>query len=275
MKWHLLAATIAAVLVGNTAMADGGVITSGSKGGGYEAKAHKMNKMLRGRDHKMTVKNSKGSIENLKRLHAGEADIGFVQADALAWFLSKNPAADNTIEIIGELGEECIYLAVNKDGKVGEEDDLGNKGVKIDVQRNGSGSAVSWEYLRTLEEDYKAAVVSNQGGTRALGKLAANKIDAVLWVQDPAKLDTKLLSTVNKNDKIELINLNDYSLNNKLPNGEPVYEFKKPPTAEGMWINNNVEMPCMKALVVARSEADGDMLDDVADIMLNYASNLQ
>ena len=102
---------------------------------------------------------SKGSVENLDRLVSGGADVAPVQADALAWYQDKNP--ESKVEIIGSLYSECIHIAVNVNGKVTDEDHLqqSSKSPTIAIGKEGSGSAVTWDYMMKLEDGYSASAV--------------------------------------------------------------------------------------------------------------------
>lgn len=257
----------------SAATADGVVIATGSKTGNYYKVGHRLAKTL----GKGTVINSKGSVDNLDKLMAGEANIAIVQMDAYAWYANNNPEAETKIEIMGPLYEECVYLAVHVDGKVKTEDDLQDKGVTVAVGKKGSGTAVTWDYMRQLETGYKNAGVDFNGGVRTLGKLASKpdgQINAVLWVTKP-RLDGKLASTVLKNDKLRFLDVNDKDLNDKYkPTGQPIYKFRSIETEKGFFNDKEVKTICVDAVLVADAEADESMLESVADIVMNYHSTL-
>lgn len=254
-----------------TAMAAGPIITTGGKSGTYIKVGHNL-KALLGTGQVIT---SKGSVENLDRLTKGEAQIGLVQMDAYAWYVLKHPEAGTELEIMGGLYEECAYLAVNSGGKVKNEDDLQTvKDVSIAVGRQGSGTAVTWDYMLQLEPKYKNAGVVFTGGTRALGKLAAKQIDAVMWVTKP-QLNGKMAQTVMKNKDLQLVGFNDKDLNDKLPaTGKPVYKFRKIDTEKGFFNDKEISTACVEAVIVARADTDEDILESVSDALLNYKSSL-
>ena len=200
---------------------------------------------------------------------AEEADIGLVQMDALAWFMDKHPEAKQALEVMGSLYHECVYIAVNKEGKVQDEDDLQHDGVTIAVGKQGSGPAVTWDYMRKLEPGYKKAAVVFTGGSRALGKLTLSKkggdsaVDAVLWVTRPT-INNKMLKTVRANPALKVIQVNDKDLNDTYkPLGRPVYEFQKIPTKDGVFFNGGIKTPCVEAVLVARSTSEEEVLDKV------------
>lgn len=253
------------------ALAEGPIITTGGKTGSYIKVGHNL-KALLGTGEVVT---SKGSVQNLDRLVKGEAQIGLVQMDALAWYALKHPEVETELEIMGSLYEECAYLAVNTGGKVLNEDDLQTvKNATIAIGSKGSGTAVTWDYMLKLEPEYKNAGVTFTGGTRALGKLVAKQIDAVMWVTKP-KLDGKMAQTVLKNKDLELVGFNDKDLNDKLPTtGKPVYQFRKIDTAKGFFNDQEITTACVEAVIVARTDTDEDILESVSDALLNYKQTL-
>lgn len=251
------------------------VISTGSKGGSYHNKlGGNTRSVVREYGYQASLMTSKGSIENLNRIATGEADLGFAQADALMSWVEKNPDKADSIDILAPLGKECVFVAVAEGGKVSDEDDLGNKGVNIAVQKQGSGSAVTWEYLRSLESSYANANTIYKGGVRALGKLKQGKYDAVLWVTTPGNFNHKFLKAVNvKGSGLKIMDLNDYSLNNKLPNGDSVYDFQKIEASNGFF-SSSYEVPCTDVLAVANADMDEEKLEALAEVFTMQANRI-
>lgn len=274
MKRALLITAFTALGFSNTgaAGAEGSYVISGGTSGGAYSKAAKNLANLLGSDSEALP--SKGSIDNLQNIFSGKADAGITQLDALAYFMGKNP--DAKLEVMGTLFTECIHLAVSTDGKVQDEDDLQSKGVSIAIGAAGSGSAITWEYLMTLEEGYKNAAVKFIGGNRALAALtsASSGVDAVMWVARPA-LDNPFLVSVMNNEKLKMIDLDDSDLNDTYaPIGKPVYEFKKIDIKAGLFGNKKVMTPCVDSVVVAHSASDEAFLDKLSGLVLNYKSTI-
>ena len=181
MKSGLFWATAIVMSIGLSfsVMADDLRISTGASGGTYHnVFGVNLADIMREQGFQPETLTSKGSAENLDRIVNGEADVGFTQADALALWLTKHPGAG--VEILGKLGQECVYLAVSDNGDVQDESDLDNAGASIAVGDQGSGSAMTWDYLRTLNEDYQSASTYYQGGIRALAKVKTGELDAFL-----------------------------------------------------------------------------------------------
>jgi len=268
----IMAMVVVGLLVSSVCAADG--ISTGKSTGTYYKVGHNIAAGLGMSKDK--VLESKGSVENLDRLVKGEADIAMVQMDALAFYMTQNPGAAQVVEVVGPLYEECVYVAVNKEGKVKSEDDLQKKGAVIAIGEEGTGSVVTWDYMRQLEPGYKESAVSFTSGNRALGKLASSPdsgLDAVMWVARPdAKND--LLQTVMKNKSLKMININDSNLNNVYkPTGKPVYRFDNFKVESGFFADK-VKTIYVDAVVVARSEADPKLLEKLSNLVLNYKETL-
>ena len=271
MKAYILGAALIAATVVHAA--EPYSVSTGGKQGSYFKVGHNLTQVIGGG----TVMTSKGSVQNLDRIMKGEAQLGMSQMDVIAWYADKHPASQSKIEIMGGMYQECVYIAYNKNGKVKNEDDLQTEGVTIAVGKKGSGGAVTWDYMRKLEPGYKKASVSYTGGTRALNKLAvgdSSGIDAVLWVTKP-NLNGKYAQSVINNDSLEFMNVNDKDLNDKYkPTGKPVYVFQTIETEKGFFNDQEFSTICMDAVLIADSEADEELLDEVADLTLNYKATL-
>jgi len=273
MKKIICAAAVS-LIIASTVNAET-LITTGAGGGNYFKTGINL-AMLMGDGTKAIA--SKGSVENIERLLSGQAQIGFVQPDALAWYIGKHPEAQQKLEVLGPLYEECVFVAVNKsdESKIRNEDDLqSNKGA-IAVGPKGSGSAVTWDYMTRLEPGYGKAKIQYTGGVRTIARLATSlgeDINAYLFTSkaDPGN---KNISTITNNKNLELIDVDDSDLNDKFPmTGKPVYYFKSVPVTNGLF-KTKVKTICMEALVIAASDTDEAVLEEAADHLMNHRASV-
>lgn len=269
MKKLIAALTVAAVSL--PALADDILISTGGRGGSYFATGEKLAEILVEYDYPASAVKSKGSIENIDRVAAGEATLGFTQLDALAWWMGRNPEKSGELKVLGNLFPECVYVAAHAKGPINGENDLQRTKAKVAVQKRGSGSAVSWSYMQDLEPDFAKGSTYFQGGLQLLNEIATNpdsEINAFLWVSDPTNLDQRYLKTVLENDNLELIDIKDWDLNDKHPElGRPIYRFEEPAVAKGIVFDSELNTICMDAVVVANASADDDMIDDVIAVL--------
>lgn len=243
-------------------------ISTGEKGLSYDSVfGANMVQVLSEYGYKATTVRSKGSMQNNDRVASGEALLGFTQADAHALWLKQHPNEATNIEILGVIGSECLFVAVSETGTLKDEDGIG-EGTKVAIGSPDSGSNASWTYATTLESDYSKATVFNRGGIRSLASLTTGKYDAFVFVTSGTNKQNKYFNAINsENSGLTLIDFDDYDLNDKLPNGNAVYKFEDIVYSTGFF-DKSVEVPCTDILVIANVDANPDLLDDVAGVIL-------
>lgn len=267
-----VSATLVAIAMIGPASADEIVISGGKKGGAYDRWCKNAATLLTGAGHEAVCLNSKGAEDNVNRIEAGEAQLAWTQADV--GMLHGIPG-----EVMGTFGQECLFLVFKDGAEVDDEDDLqGTKkdgsAPKIGIDKAGSGSYNSWTFITKLEEDYKAAAANPIGGSRALAKLAAGELDAVLFVTSPDALDQhKLATTVANNDNLEFGDFDDKDLNDKLPDGSAVYTFNDDIDVPGAF--SDIEAPCTPVIAVASTELSDEALEAISDMFLNNEAALR
>lgn len=264
----LIASVFAALIFTSPALfAQDMVISGGAKGGNYHRWATNLATLLKGSARiKATVKTSGGSKDNIGCIQDGSCHVAFTQVDAMKALGAQN------VEILGDLGKECVFLVVGKDGKIGDEDDLQDKSkeASIGVGRAGSGAQVTWSYMQQLEEGYKATSAAYQGGSRGLAQVAAGRLDAMIFVTAPGNLNHKLIAGVNASEKLEFIDVDDSDLNDKLPDGRAVYTFESIDTKDGF--GGGIETICTGVVAIGSSALTEEQGDAVADLFLTNAA---
>ena len=109
---------------------------------------------------------------------------------------------------------------------------------------------------------------------RSLAKVTTGEYDAFLWVSAPDR-SNKFLEAVNQKDSgLTVINMNGWHVDDKLPNGKPVYELKKATTESGWLSDSKVKVPCTKTLVIANVDAGDDMLETASTVLLKNISRV-
>ncbi len=121
----------------------------------------------------------KGSLQNLSDiLYLRGVDIGFVQADALAYAKQHNmfPGLTESIRYIAKLYDEEVHVLARKD--IARIEDLNGQRVNVDV--SGSGSAMTAEIL--LEALGVKATVEHEKQVTGVQELKHGDIAAVIHV---------------------------------------------------------------------------------------------
>ena len=257
------------------------VITSGAEKKTFYTLGTNLSKLLK---EKPKVETSKGSMQNLEKLDEGKARIGFAFADSYALYIKNHPQAVNKLNIIGKAGKGCLYVAVNKNGKVKSEDDLQKEGVLVAVGKEGAGANATWDFAGVLDKDYKKPGIVYQGDAIALNALATQApqaignshmpISAVLQMQNPS-VTNKFVNDVLANKNLEFIDFDDYSVDEKLPNGEKIYSVEKIDIQKGFMNDKEIKTICTDTLIIANSElVDDDLMEQLAEISLNKQSSI-
>lgn len=264
------AAAIGAFMGWNHASADELKLTTGAVGGTYhDVIGVNLRNVLRERGTTAELMESTGSGENLNRLARDEADVAFSQADAFARWMRNNPTGD--AEIIGSIGQECLFMVTRADSNIDRISRLNSSEHRVAVGAQGSGSALSWDYVRMLNDAYAAPQTFYQGGIRAISQVRTGQLDAFMWVTSPENRSHRFFEAVLENDDLQFVNFNDRQLRGSLPNGDQVY------TEGEILIQKRRLLPdvtadtiCTDLLVLARRDLSDSALEELAyNIMMN------
>ena len=275
MKYLYIVLSFVVVSI-SSAYAAGPVFGGGKEEGSYIRYAGNLasivseNKKYQG-ENMPTAIETDGSKDNMVLLREGKIVAAPVQADAYMLYMKQNPSAATEIESVGVLPvEECLFIVTRDSGPVTSESDLEKKTARIGAGADGSGTALTWEYVKTLHPDYKAQV-TNRDGDRTFGKVSTGGdlgLDAYAFVK-AANVDNTVVQAVNKpNSHLKFIDFDDSDLKAELPSGEPVYVMRNVPTLykqnRTMTNSGEVTVPCMKTLIVIRSDIDDKLADLIA-----------
>jgi TRAP transporter TAXI family solute receptor len=151
------------------------VIAGGAAGGAYAQTAERYAEALRERKIEAEVLNTAGSVENLSRLKAREADIAIVQSGLAGSF-----GADG-VRSLGAIFYEPVWVFHRANARVSGLRDL--RGMKVAIGAEGSGLRVLATLLLTeaglAEGDFTPVPL---GGAAAADALRAGEADAILVV---------------------------------------------------------------------------------------------
>ncbi len=242
-------------------------VASGMPGGTYRAVyARNLERLMQ--SYKVLYNKSTGSQQNLDLLADGKADIAFVQADVYAWLSARQPELTQGMQVVGSLGDECIYIAYREDGRITRFDQLGASAdgapAKLAVGDASGGAAGSWANMVRLAPRLASVRVDNQGGTLALNQLAVGQYDAALWVTDPGNLEHKLLQGTLRTEGLGLMPIQDDALLAPLPDGTRIYRARSVKLKDS-WRSPKLDTVCTTALVIMRNDADERLLRKGSD----------
>jgi TRAP transporter TAXI family solute receptor len=153
-------------------------IATGQKDGAYYLFAHQYQDILAREHVQLEVLPSAGSVENIRLLESGRAEIAFVQGGAA------DPGKDRNLRSLGSLYFEPLWLFYRRGISLSRLDQL--RGKQVAIGSEGSGTrALALELLADNRIDASAADLLTLGGQEAVAALTAGRIDAAFFVASP------------------------------------------------------------------------------------------
>jgi TRAP-type uncharacterized transport system substrate-binding protein len=176
------------------------------------------------------VVETKGSIDNLDKMSAGECDGAFVQNDAMLVYSSKNATAISGMERAGVLYQEQAHMICNRNANLGRMVNL-TKEMTVAIGPDGSGAHTTWDgFVMADKKRYGVVNVDTRSGQRALAAVAdGTQVTCALVV-------TALGSSFFKNDaqalgdKLILVGTDDRDMaHTKDARGKTIYDYGEIP----------------------------------------------
>ncbi|MBI1207739.1 MAG: hypothetical protein GC191_10680 [Azospirillum sp.] len=198
------AAALALLCAAAPASAENPKIDTGGAAGSYHKSFGPLLKdALRKSLFNYDLATSAGSGENIARVAASPSDIGLVQFDVFALKAATEPALTKSVTVIrSDVAHECLFAVAQKD--VGET--LKNWGgiksvanrLRIATGPKDSGSAITLDYLRSIDADLAKATIANfESVDAAVDAVAAGQAHLAFFVQF-ADTTNERFKTINK-----------------------------------------------------------------------------
>lgn len=234
-------------------------LVTGQEGGWYSRFGKVFKDDATGLDVQLV--SSSGSLENLKMLTSGQADLGIVQSDALAIMDKKLPGKTLVSEQTS-LFLEYAQLIANKDSGVKSIKDLDPKKNIVYIGPAGSGTALTWEALCEQNEKYRKVPTVNADYLTALKEAQKNPRALMLFVGGlNSDLLKKAEEMAQKSGKLVMVAVDDDSLKDKKDqNGNQIYSMVNIPSSiypylEKGWIfSHDTKTLAVQAVLVLRTE---------------------
>lgn len=150
-------------------------IAAGDRGGAYHAFASRYREILARQGYELEVQTTRGSVENLRLLESGEADLALVQGGTIG--AAKDPLR---LEALANLFLEPLWLFF--DGSLDVENLADLRGLRVAIGAPQSGTReLAWRLLHAngIELGDRLAEV---GGAAAATALERGELDAAVFV---------------------------------------------------------------------------------------------
>ncbi|ARQ68138.1 hypothetical protein CAG99_04160 [Streptomyces marincola] len=217
----------------------------------------------------MTLAPSVGSVENIRRLVAGEADFAIATADALATYQATGGEGAERLRACARLYDDYLQLVVPAGSAVRETADLA--GLRVGVGQDGSGvQLVTRELLAAAGLDMEADVRAVREGINDMPRmLEAGRIDAFFWSGGlPTNAVTRLAARLD----IRLVPLGDLlpALSGRGPHSDFYRAAVMPPDAYPDIAGSDViDTIAVANLLVTTEESDDALTEQITRSVIN------
>jgi uncharacterized protein len=154
------------------------VLATAQEGGAYYLFGLRYQALLAQEGIDVTVRTTSGSVENIRRLQSGEADVAFVQGG------TGTRANGPRLRSLASLYYEPVWILASKRSGIAQLTDLKRKRVGIDQEGSGTRE-VALLLLADNGIDQQTATLLPVGGEDAANALRTGKLDAAFFVISP------------------------------------------------------------------------------------------
>jgi TRAP-type uncharacterized transport system substrate-binding protein len=240
-------------------------ICGGSEKGNYTKVANALGEQLKGNQVPYEVIFTKGSVDNLNRIAAGECDVGIAQNDAIRNYFADNASAKSKIDRMQPMYAEKVFFMCNREvaKKLGisRVPDIRGKNIKIATGAVGSGVNETWRSIVAADPAYGKLEQVFQGETRALEKVAnGDEIGCMVYTSG---LNSPLMNNAadNYGKDIILLGFDDKDLDNaKDEKGKPIYSLTSIPGGGKLGKLQPSGVSCFGSCSVKTAEVDAVLI---------------
>jgi TRAP-type uncharacterized transport system substrate-binding protein len=220
---------VSSVSAADPASPTGVVLNSGAQGGGYWNAGQRLQAVAESKIG-LGVENlpSSGSLENLEHLldPASNVNLVFAQADATQYYLNQHPEDIRKLELLENIGQECVFMMTGADSAIRTDEDLQEiKDLHLGIASATGGVAVTFDFMVSQIPEM-ANIKVDYGDTLAFMKqLTASKapVDAVMMVHRPRERSPEVDYALSHADQYRFVELSDERLTQELWNGRKIY----------------------------------------------------
>jgi uncharacterized protein len=166
------------------------VMSTGRKDGAYYLFAEKYRDILARNRVTLQIRMSAGSVENIKHLESGEADLGFVQGGAA------RPSSSDNLVSLGSMYYEPLWVFYRGNKRLNRLTDLAGKTIAVGAKGSGT-RAVTVQLLKDNAVTESPTVLSPLDGGEAASALVRGDVDAAFFIASSQSPIVQQLLTTN------------------------------------------------------------------------------
>lgn len=229
---------------------------TGQTGGWYDKYGQLLKKDAVGLD--LELKNTSGSIENLRLLANGEIDVAIIQSDALAFM----EPGKKLVSEQATLYPEYAQLIANRKSGIKSIKDIDPRKNVVLVGPKGSGSALTWQALREQIGFYRKIPAKFADYSAALAEVERNP-RALMFFVGGLKSDflERAEQDAQKTGNLRLVELDDKRFADKRDShGNTIYKIVDIPSniypslQKGWIFSGSVDTLAVQAVLVLRTD---------------------
>jgi len=263
------------------------VISTGPKAGGYYYIGKRLESAIIVHNQQpppVEVVTSKGSMENLARLHDPDSPVNvtLTQKDALQYYLSDRPSLATDLIMLGDVGRECALLITAATSPIQSAADLKDeRGLTLAVNSFDSGAAVLWMNLTSHDRAFGHTPASPTGVMEGMLQLDVggefSKIAAVLVVQRPRRASSPVKLLLESPEKYRLVPITESDLESPPSPDGALYSFEQVEVGGSQSREPlSVKTICTQGLLVASSaKISAQNRELLSALMLERASEIK
>lgn len=249
------------------------LVTTGVEGGGYWSAGQRLQTVASEMGMSVINVTSTGSIDNLKRLTDpnNPVNMAFAQADAMEHYLLDNPLARQSLSVVENIGQECVFVMTGSDSDLRRDKDLGkSKGVRLGVPSATSGVAITLQYMTRLMPELANAEVVYGPTAEAVASLNSEEggLDAVMVVHRPKERSAAMDAARMDNDAYRFLEISDGRFTENVKEGQEIYRNMRLAVPG---LDEPVSTICVRGLLLLeKNKVDEDLVGKLATLVDYY-----
>ena len=159
------------------------IAAGGSTGVYYDYGSHLAADLSASLDIAMVAQETAGSVDNLLRVSAGDALIGFAQGDAAADAVAGTGAFDEPLEVraLARLYDEYVQVVVRGDSEIDDIGDLTGRTISLGAENSGV-NVIAGRVLDAAGVDIASIRDPQLDLSESIGAMERGEIDGFFWV---------------------------------------------------------------------------------------------
>ncbi|MCH2222286.1 MAG: hypothetical protein MK097_18450 [Dechloromonas sp.] len=248
------------------------IVTSGVEGGGYWSAGERFSTVASELGLIVDNQPSAGSMDNLGRLFDPNSpfNMAFAQADALEEYLMEHDEDRTRVEVVENIGQECVFIVGAEGSDIESGADLQNNSeARVGISSPEGGASITWSHMVTRVPELAGVEVVYGDTLGMLDSLESYtaEVDAVMVVHRPREHSAEVKKVLAAPDSYEFVRLEDERLTLASPEGDAVYRGMRLAMPKPV---EPVQTICVRGLLLAnKAKFDSATRNRLTDL-INY-----